>query len=57
MLYEKNGYKRAPMASTTKIMTAVYVIENCDLNDIATVSEKAAAQPKVRMGVKGRRTI
>ena len=52
VLYEKNGYKRAPMASTTKIMTAVYVIENCDLNDIATVSEKAAAQPKVRMGVK-----
>ncbi|MDO4942883.1 MAG: D-alanyl-D-alanine carboxypeptidase family protein [Lachnospiraceae bacterium] len=50
VLYEKEGYTRAAMASTTKIMTAVYVIENCDLNDIASVSKKAAAQPKVHMG-------
>jgi len=50
VLYEKDGYTRAAMASTTKIMTAVYVIENCDLNDIARVSQHAAAQPKVHMG-------
>lgn len=32
-------------------MTAIYVIENCDLNEIATVSKNAAAQPKVHLGV------
>ncbi|MDO4170557.1 MAG: D-alanyl-D-alanine carboxypeptidase family protein [Lachnospiraceae bacterium] len=50
VLYEKDGYTRAAMASTTKIMTAIYVIENCDLNDIATTSENAAKQPKVHLG-------
>lgn len=51
VLYEKDGYTRHAMASTTKIMTAIYVIENCDLNEIATVSKNAAAQPKVHLGV------
>lgn len=32
ILYEKNPNLRMPMASTTKIMTAILVIENCDLN-------------------------
>lgn len=50
VLYEKDGYTRAAMASTTKIMTAIYVIENCDLNDIATTSANAAKQPKVHLG-------
>jgi D-alanyl-D-alanine carboxypeptidase (penicillin-binding protein 5/6) len=50
VLYEKDGYTRHAMASTTKIMTAIYVIENCDLNEIATVSERAASQPKVHLG-------
>ncbi len=37
------------MASTTKIMTAIYAIENGQLSDIVTVSKNAAAQPKVKM--------
>lgn len=51
VLYEKDGYTRHAMASTTKIMTAIYVIENCDLHEVATASQNAAAQPKVHMGV------
>lgn len=42
-LYEKQGYERVPMASTTKIMTAIIVLENGDLNSITTVSAKAAS--------------
>ncbi|MBN1322308.1 MAG: D-alanyl-D-alanine carboxypeptidase [Thermoleophilia bacterium] len=42
-LYEKNAGKRRPMASTTKIMTAVLVLEQMDLPTPVTISEKAAA--------------
>lgn len=35
------GEKRA-MASTTKIMTAIVVLENSNLKDVVTVSKKAA---------------
>lgn len=41
LLYEKNAYEKRYPASTTKIMTAILAIENCDLNDIATVSYNA----------------
>lgn len=42
ILYEKNAYKKMYPASTTKILTAILVIENCDIEkDIATVSETA----------------
>ena len=41
----KNGNKdRVPIASTTKIMTAVVALENYELNDIVTVSAAAANQ-------------
>ena len=43
VLYEKNAEKRRPMASTTKIMTAVLVLEQMDLAASVSVSEKAAA--------------
>ena len=43
-LYEKNGNQRHGMASTTKIMTAVTVIENSNPEDTAIVSANAAAQ-------------
>ncbi|MBR6557756.1 MAG: D-alanyl-D-alanine carboxypeptidase [Clostridia bacterium] len=41
VIYEKNAYTRMPMASTTKIMTAIVAIENNDLDQIVTVSDKA----------------
>jgi len=43
VLYERNAHKRRPMASTTKIMTAILVLESgVDLSAPVTVSAKAA---------------
>ncbi len=41
VLYEKNSSKRLFPASTTKIITAILTLENCDLSDVATVSQNA----------------
>lgn len=38
ILYEKDAYKRMYPASTTKLMTAILTLENCELTDVATVS-------------------
>ena len=40
-IYEKNSSLRLPMASTTKIMTALLAIERCDLNEEVTVPKEA----------------
>ncbi|MBO4950446.1 MAG: D-alanyl-D-alanine carboxypeptidase [Clostridia bacterium] len=42
VLYDKNASVRLPMASTTKIMTALAVIENSSPEDVITVSLSAA---------------
>lgn len=42
VLYEKNAYKEVPMASTTKIMTAIIVLEKCDLTETVEISKNAA---------------
>lgn len=52
VLYEKNGHRKAKMASTTKIMTCLVVLENANLNDIVTVSKKAAGTGGSRLGLK-----
>lgn len=52
ILYEKNGLKQVPMASTTKIMTAIVVLENANLDDIVTISKKAAGTGGSRLGLK-----
>lgn len=41
VLFEKNGHQKMFPASTTKVMTAILTLENCDLNDTATASYKA----------------
>ncbi len=41
ILYEKNKDEKMYPASLTKVMTAVVVLENCDLDEIATVSSNA----------------
>lgn len=41
IIYEKNSTTQMYPASTTKIMTAILVIENCDLTEIVTVKESA----------------
>ena len=41
IIYDKNIYKRMYPASTTKIMTAILTLENCNLTDTATASYDA----------------
>ncbi len=41
ILYEKNAYEKMYPASTTKIMTAILILENCKLDEMATVSYNA----------------
>lgn len=41
ILYEKNINEKRYPASLTKIMTAMIVLENCELSDVATVSYDA----------------
>lgn len=50
VLYGKEEDTFRPMASTTKIMTCILALENGSLTDICTVSDTAAAQPKVHLG-------
>ena len=52
ILYEKNGKKQTPMASTTKIMTAIVVLENEDLTETVTINAKAAGIGGSRLGLK-----
>lgn len=41
VLYEKNINEKKYPASLTKVMTAIIVIENCELTELATVSKNA----------------
>lgn len=41
ILHSKNAEARLPMASTTKIMTALIVAEDCDLSEVITVPDEA----------------
>lgn len=41
VLCAENAHVRLPMASTTKIMTAVIALENCPLRDMVTVTKEA----------------
>lgn len=52
ILYEKNGNKQTPMASTTKIMTAIVVLENSNLKDTVTIDSKSAGIGGSRLGLK-----
>ena len=42
VLYSKNPTVKKSIASTTKIMTAIVAIENGDMEDVVTISRKAA---------------
>ncbi|MFZ2197725.1 MAG: D-alanyl-D-alanine carboxypeptidase family protein [Thermodesulfovibrionales bacterium] len=52
VLYAKNPELRLMPASTTKLMTALVVIEKARLTDVVTVSKKAAGAPATRAGLK-----
>ena len=51
ILYGKNENEKRKMASTTKIMTAIVVIENANLESIVTISQKAAGTGGSRLGL------
>lgn len=42
VIWGKNEKTKRAMASTTKIMTAIVVLENANLTDVVTISKKAA---------------
>ena len=52
VLYGKNPDAPMAMASTTKIMTCILVLENGSLEDEISVSAYAASMPKVKIYVK-----
>ncbi len=52
VLIGENEYTKAKMASTTKIMTATIILENCNLDDIVTISKKSANTGGSRLGLK-----
>lgn len=41
VLYAKAAHEKLPMASTTKVMTAILTIEHCALSEMATVQREA----------------
>ena len=54
ILFSKNGQEERAMASTTKIMTCILALESSIMdseNQIVTVSDQAATQPKVHLGM------
>lgn len=44
VLYNQNIFDQLYPASTTKVLTAYIIIRDCDLDDIATISEAATVQ-------------
>lgn len=49
VLFSKNGNQQMAMASTTKIMTCIILLEHGKLDDIVTFSENASRQPDVQL--------
>ncbi|TAN43630.1 MAG: D-alanyl-D-alanine carboxypeptidase [Nitrospirae bacterium] len=52
VLYAKNPDQRLMPASTTKLMTALVVLERARLSDVTTVSKKASQTSPTRVGLK-----
>lgn len=52
ILYSKNANTLMANASTTKILTAIIAIENCDLDEIVDVSSYAASMPDVQLNIR-----
>lgn len=52
IIYSKNPHTRRPNASTTKIMTAILLIEHCRMTDRIRVSRKACETPYTSIHLK-----
>lgn len=57
VLYEKNARAKLPIASTTKIMTALVVRDRAALSDVVTVSPQAAAVGEQSVGLVAGETL
>ena len=57
VLYEQNAYEIVPMASTTKILTALIAIEQGDLDKKVIISKKAASIRGSTVGYKANEEI
>lgn len=51
IIWGKNETERRAMASTTKIMTAIVVLEHGNLSDVVTISKKAASTGGSRLKI------
>lgn len=52
VLFEVNGHKELPMASTTKIMTCIIALEHGKSDDVVNVSSYAAGMPDVQLNIR-----
>ena len=52
ILYEKDGETPRPNASTTKVLTCILALENCNGDDYVQISSSAASQPQVKLGLR-----
>lgn len=57
VLFAKNPDLRLMPASTTKLMTALIVVDRADIHDVVTVSHRAAAAPPTKIGLKKNDTV
>lgn len=57
VLYAKEGDKKMPMASTTKIMTCIVALENGNIKDTVTASSYAASMPDVQLNMRAGETF
>lgn len=53
----KNANTQRPIASTTKIMTAILVLEYADMHEVARVSHKASLTPEYTIGLRSGQKI
>lgn len=57
VLYSRNPHQRLPNASTTKIMTAILLIEHCKLSERIKASKNASETPFTSLHLKPGETI
>lgn len=57
VLYEKSAFEARPPASLTKMVTALVVADRCSLDDVATVSARAASATGSSLGLREGDTI
>jgi D-alanyl-D-alanine carboxypeptidase len=57
ILYEKEAFVPHYPASLTKVLTAILLVEHTNPDDVLTVSQNAARQPKSKLGLRKGETI